>query len=106
MDEGDRAVTELQTLFIGLVREIVYEPEAVYLTPRSSGNTTVFYLGVAESDVSKIIGENLSALRHLLTMASRRCGHTIVLKMERGNRSVPKARSASLHHRKNLLDPI
>lgn len=101
VDEGSGAVAELQSIFLGLIQGILDEPEAVYLTLCTSGKTTVFYLRVAEGDLGKIIGENLSALRHLLTAASRKCGHTLVLKMERGNRSLPKTGSAHLHLRKN-----
>ena len=106
MDEGDVAVEEVQSIFIGLIRGIVDEPEAVYLTPRTTGNKIVFQLRVADGDVSKIIGQNLSALRHLLTVASRKCGQTLVLKMEPGNRSTPKTRSTSLRLRKDLLNTI
>lgn len=89
--DRSRAVSELRPFLLGLVRSIVDEPEMVILEPRTSGNRTVFHLHVAESDTSKIIGENLRAFSHLLTTDASKYGEILVHKVERGIHLVPKS---------------
>ncbi len=88
MDEANKAIAELQPIFLNLIRMLVGKPEAVVLEARTQGIETAFHLQVAKSDVGKVIGKQgttARSIRLLLTAASTKSSHRFVLNIdERG----------------------
>ena len=67
----------MKELITRIVQALVDQPEEVKVTEIKGGNTTVFELRVAKSDLGKVIGKrgrNINAVRTLLTAASATAG--------------------------------
>ena len=67
----------MKELIIRIVQALVDYPEQVKVNEIKGGNTTVFELRVAASDLGKVIGKrgrNVNAIRTILTAASATAG--------------------------------
>jgi hypothetical protein len=76
------------TLLTKIVRLLVDDPEAVRVQASHRHANTVLRLGVASSDVGKLIGKHghtAQALRTLLGALSARLGHHYALDIMEGN---------------------
>lgn len=63
----------MKELIIQIAQALVDNPEQVKVTEIKGGNTTVYELKVAKSDLGKVIGKrgrNANAIRIILTAAS------------------------------------
>ena len=73
----------MKELIEHIVQAMVDNPEQVKIAEIAGGNTTIYELRVAKNDLGKVIGKrgrNVSAIRTILTAASRTAqkGHAIL----------------------------
>ena len=69
----------MKELIIHIVKALVDHPEEVTVNEIKGGNTTVYELRVASTDLGKVIGKrgrNVNAVRTILTAASATAGKT------------------------------
>ena len=67
----------MKELIVCVVQALVDHPEQVKVDEIKGGNTTVYELRVAKSDLGKVIGKhgrNANAIRTILTAASATAG--------------------------------
>lgn len=71
----DKAIAEIQPVFLNLVYWLVDETDAVSLAPKIEADGVLLKLNVAEGDMGKVIGKagrNAQALRTILAGASKK----------------------------------
>ncbi len=76
------AVSEIQTLILGLGRALVDETDAVYVEVISAPDSTILRLHVSPNDIGKVIGKQgrtARSLRTILSAASMKLHHRFSL---------------------------
>ena len=76
--------TAMKALVEFVARSLVDDPDAVRVTQREAGRTTVLELSVAEDDTGKVIGKDgrvATALRVLLRVAANRQRRRAILEI-------------------------
>ncbi len=78
-------IDRLGELIEYVARELVDDPEAIWMEKRERGSTTVYHLHVAREDVGRVVGRGgrtANALRTLLRAAATRTARRVVLEID------------------------
>lgn len=78
-------VDRLRELIEYVARELVDNPDAVWVEKMERGNTTIYHLHVAPEDVGRVVGRGgrtADALRALLRAAAKRTVGRVVLEID------------------------
>ena len=82
---GEKAIADVQDVFLALIRSLVDAPDAVWLEADSSGSDIVFLVSVSKPDLGKVIGKQgrtARALRALLIAAGMKHGRRFELRID------------------------
>ena len=78
-------IDHMRELIEYVARELVDNPEAVWVEKMGRGNTTIYRLHVAREDVGRVVGRGgrtANALRALLRAAATRRAGKVVLEID------------------------